>query len=41
MVMILPVIVVLSEKPRLDWIDDNAMMLLIPGLAVLMLENWI
>ena len=40
LVPVLPFICVASEWPRLRWIDDNATMLFIPLLAVLLVVPW-
>ena len=41
LVPVLPFICVASEWPRLRWIDDNATMLFIPLLAVLLVVPWL
>ncbi|MEC7278633.1 MAG: hypothetical protein VXV98_01155, partial [Candidatus Thermoplasmatota archaeon] len=41
LVPVLPFICVASEWPRLRWIDDNATMLFIPLLAVLLAVPWL
>ena len=41
LVFLMSPLVVIAERPRLKWIDDNATMLLIPAAALLIVSPWL